>query len=121
MLPYASQQTSRLFDHLVGAGEQRRWHYEAEYLGRWVVDDEFELGRLCDRHLCRFGAPENATDIDTNLAIGIWKTGSVAYQAAGFGIFTRRIRRGQRVARRQESQLHSPTVEEGVAADEKRV
>src|SRR5262245_24338302 len=39
------QQESRLFDHLVGAGEQRGRHVEAEGLGRDQVDDQIELGR----------------------------------------------------------------------------
>src|SRR3954465_1880469 len=33
------------FDHLVGAGEQRRWHVEAERLRGLKVDDQLELGR----------------------------------------------------------------------------
>jgi hypothetical protein len=35
-----------LLDHLVGAGEQRRRHLNAERLSRLQVDDEFELARL---------------------------------------------------------------------------
>ena len=34
------------FDHLVGAGEQRRWHVEAERLGGLEVDHQLVLGRL---------------------------------------------------------------------------
>jgi hypothetical protein len=37
------------FDHLVGAGEQRRRHVEAERLRRDQIQDEIEFGRLLDR------------------------------------------------------------------------
>jgi hypothetical protein len=46
-----SQQTADLLDHLVGAGEQRRRHFEAERSGRYQIDDEFELGGLHDRQI----------------------------------------------------------------------
>jgi hypothetical protein len=31
------------FDHLVGAGEQRRWHSNAKRLGGFHIDDQFVL------------------------------------------------------------------------------
>ena len=49
-----------LFDHLVGAGEQRRWHVEAERSGGRQIDDQFELARLHDRQVLRLGALEDA-------------------------------------------------------------
>jgi|GraSoiStandDraft_29_1057270.scaffolds.fasta_scaffold1437999_1 hypothetical protein len=39
------------FDHLVGAGEQRRRHVEAEHPGRHVIDDQLELNGLPDRQI----------------------------------------------------------------------
>ena len=42
----AANEVVRLFDHLVGAGEQPRWHVEAKRLGGLVIDDQLELRRL---------------------------------------------------------------------------
>ena len=40
-----------LLDHLVGAGEQRRRHFQANRLRHDQVNDEVELGRLLDRKI----------------------------------------------------------------------
>jgi hypothetical protein len=41
----------RSLDHLVGAGEQRRRHFQANRLRHDQVNDEVELGRLLDRKI----------------------------------------------------------------------
>ena len=53
------QQIALLFDHLVGAGEQRWWHFEAKRLGGLKVDDHLEFGRLLNWKLGRVFAFEN--------------------------------------------------------------
>jgi hypothetical protein len=44
------------FDHLVGATEQREWHSEAECLGCFEVDDEFDFHQLLNRQFRRLFA-----------------------------------------------------------------
>src|SRR5438874_1106550 len=48
-----------LFDQLVGADKQCRWHVDTERLGRLQVDHQFELGRLFDRQVRRLRTLEN--------------------------------------------------------------
>jgi hypothetical protein len=43
------------FDHLVGDGQQRRRHSEAEHRGGLGIDDKLELGRLHDRQVRGIG------------------------------------------------------------------
>jgi hypothetical protein len=66
----------------------------------------------------RLRALENATGIDADLTICMRNVGSVAHQAAGFGILTLCIDCGNCMARRQVGQLDAPAGEYGVAADE---
>ena len=65
----APQQTASLFDHLVGAGEQRGRHGEAEHPGGLDIDDQLELGRLHDRQVRRLRALEDAAGIDADVTI----------------------------------------------------
>ena len=51
---------ARLFDHLVGGGEQRGRHSDAEDPCGLMVDDQLEPARLYDRQIDRLRALENA-------------------------------------------------------------
>src|ERR1700730_300275 len=98
---YILQQNAALLDNLVGAGEQRRRHREAERPGGLQIDDELELDRLLHRQVGWFLALEDAADVNASLANCISNARSVAHQPAGFGKRARKMDRRQRVTRRQ--------------------
>jgi len=51
------------FDDLVGAGEERPWKCQAEFLGGLEVDDQLEFCRLLHRKIGRWRALEDAVDV----------------------------------------------------------
>src|SRR5436305_2090264 len=68
-----------LFDHLVGAGDERRRYVETDRLGCLQVDDELELHRPQDRQVGRLLAFENAAGVNAELALSIDNARPVAH------------------------------------------
>ena len=55
-----------LFDHLVGAAEERERDGDAERAGSLQIEDQLELGFLLHRQVGRILAFENAADINAD-------------------------------------------------------
>src|SRR5262245_41454387 len=76
----------RLFDHLVGASEQRGRHLDAEHAGGLHVENKLELAGLLDRQVVRLRTLEDATGIEADLPIHVRDIGPVAHQAASIDV-----------------------------------
>src|SRR5215472_1948770 len=83
----------RLFDRLVGAGEDRGGHGEAQRLSSFEIDDQLECGRLLDWQIGRFGGFEDLSGVNAELAKDTREARSITNQTAGSDEFARKVDR----------------------------
>src|SRR5262245_9996166 len=93
--------SSRSFDHLVGASENRIRHGQAEGLGGFKIDDELEPGRQLNRQLARLGTIEDAIDIGGRTPVAVGEVLAVADQSSGLYVLPEREDRWQPVLERK--------------------
>jgi hypothetical protein len=110
-----------LFDHLVGAGEQRGRNFEAEGPSSAEVDHQLEPRRPLYRQVAGLFALENAGRVDTERAITFVLICRIAHESAGGGELTSKVQRRNRVASRQHHKLRGAREEERIGRDQKRI
>src|SRR5215472_8509706 len=81
------------FDHLVGAGEERRRDFKPKRPGGGKVDDEIELSRLLDREIARFRPAKNLVDIVANAPKKLWEVWSIGHQTSRFDVLPLTVNR----------------------------
>ena len=73
----------RLFDHLIGASDEREWESETERFGRLEVENQFDFRGLQDRHVRGPLAFENSPGVGSGQAVRLADVRTVPHQATG--------------------------------------
>src|SRR5262245_60102211 len=81
--PKADIDTSRLFDHFIGAEQDGLGQFEAECLGGLAIEDELKLRHALDRKIGGIGAFKNFVHEKSRAAKDCNKVGSVTYYTTG--------------------------------------
>ena len=113
---HARQHIPSLFDHLVGAGEERVRHGNAKRFGGFEIDDKLEFGRLVDWQVVRRGALENAAGLYPCPVIGVRNAVPVTDESAGHDEGATKVDRRQRVMRRLRDDLIAAAEKERISA-----
>jgi len=89
---------SRSFDDLIGAGEKQGRDRQTERFRGLEIDDQLQGDRLPDRQIGRFGAVEDPSGVNADMAEGSHGAWSIADQAAGRHSLAPLIARRKRMA-----------------------
>src|SRR5947207_7872718 len=81
----------RLFNDLIGAGEQRRRYRDAKRLRGIQVNDQLEAGGLLDRKIARLSALQNLVHHFGGLSTLAGQTGPVGHQPSSDHVLAKRI------------------------------
>src|SRR5438874_10236069 len=81
----------RLFDHLVGAGQEGGWDRQTDFSSGLQIDDQFEPSRLLDGQLGRFASFENFPNKVGRYRHHLRKVGTVGDETARVDTFAERM------------------------------
>ena len=101
----ADQALFALFDHLVGAGEQRGRYFQLNLFCRLLVQDEFEMSGLLHGKILRSFTPQDANHVGCTAMVHVNELGSVANQSTRINIASSRVRYRDRITDRQRDDL----------------
>src|SRR5437762_14111095 len=97
--------SAALFDHLAGAGKQRRLHGEAERLRGLELDDELKSGGKLYRQIGGLRAFENLVNQSGSAFVHISQVRLITHEATGFYSALLPKHGGQPIADREHCNL----------------